>query len=486
MERIKKFWEEVSAKYGQKFPKKFVQRTCQNLPEREWESFFERCTQPLPKVIRARADFRAPPNWHVQKAAIPDLFFVNRAEKSTPIGRTREHFCGQIYAQSLSSALAVECLFRTAENFEISLKKGLDLCAAPGSKTTFLSQKMKGHRLILANEISASRQKKLAANLDRTFCPNVILTQFNGQNLNKYFAQEFDFILLDAPCSSEAFGRRDSKFFEKMWRESSIFAAAKTQKRLISAAFECLRPGGILGYSTCTSAAEENEKVIEFLLEKYGDSAEVLPISLPSKIPFKTGFSPFSFAEKVARIWPHLQNEFWDSELFFCAQIRKKKPLKIFPPKKSFVKNSPKILGKNAKAEVLKKWEKSFGIERKVFSETEFLQTADSIFLASGSAAAFASHHRHLRAGVKMLRRGEITSEFGIHFGKFASKNFVELHDAQAERFLAGYDFAAADFPALQAENGQEILVKNQGFCLGHFKVLGTKLKNKLDRNLIF
>ncbi len=208
-------------------PQKFIDRTTEILPKAELDAYFTAATEPLPKTIRINKNLtKTPKGWHLQPTAIENMFFIDRDDRDEQaLGKTLEHFTGQIYVQSLSSALPVAILNPEPED------KVLDVCSAPGSKTTFLSEKMEGVGCIIANEISSSRSKKLAANVDRLFTANVALMQYDGCRLNDFFVQEFDKILLDAPCSSEAFGRRDSKFFSKMWDEKKIFEASKITKK---------------------------------------------------------------------------------------------------------------------------------------------------------------------------------------------------------------------------------------------------------------
>ena len=455
------------------------------LPAGELDEFFAGATEPLPRVIRVNKNFVQPEGWTLKKTAISDAFFIDRKDRDrVPMGRTLPHFCGEIYSQSLSSMLPVVALD------PVSGEKILDFCAAPGSKTTFCSEKMDGGGVVVANEISSSRSKKLAANVDRIFCQNVVLTQFDGVGLNKIFGQEFDKILLDAPCSSEAFGRRDSKFFAKMWSERAIFESAKLQKKLIVAAFEALRPGGTLVYSTCTSAPEENESVVQFLCSRFPKVVEICDVGadFSSKIPFGRGVSGFDFSEKVVRIWPHRKNEFWDSEQFFCAKIRKILPCSIAPPVKFCSKNLFKICSKKSSAEICVRLSKKFGFPRDFLEKNSILSHENGIFLASREAANFAVKNPCRRVGIRILdSHGNISTEFAVRFGRLANKNFVQLSNFQVEKFLAGTDFQISDFPEFSESGaGTEIIARAGGRAIGHFKIAGRILKNKLDRGRVF
>jgi 16S rRNA (cytosine1407-C5)-methyltransferase len=472
-----------------KFPERFRERITNLLPKNELQSFFENATKPLPKTIRVSNNFIQPQGWHLKKTAIANMFFIDRDDRQEiPLGRTDAHFCGEIYSQSLSSILPVKILDPQPG------EKILDLCAAPGSKTTAIAEKLENSGVVVANEMSSSRAKKLAANIDRIGVNNVVIIQNDGIYLNTFFDQEFDKILVDAPCSSEAFGRRNSKFFEKMWHEKNIFAAAKIQKKILESAFKMCRPDGEIIYSTCTSAPEENEAVVQYLCSKFGDAVEILPISLPKNILFHKGISKWNdehFDEKISknviRIWPHLKNELWDSEQFFCARIKKVKPLKDLPNKKTSPKKSPiKVFGKNAGAEIMTKIRKKFGIERSVFGKHNLLEKNGDIFMTTKLASAFSTKNPHRRAGMKIVdQEGNFTTEFAVKFGKEANKNIFEMTAEQKFKFLTGFDLFLEN--PLGIENSEQIFMKRLGRCFGIGKVQndGKKIKNKLDRTWI-
>ncbi len=508
-------------KMKEKFPPRFVERVQEILPKNEWEDFFENATEPLPKTIRIasklsesglslqktflspdsnskklkienmsprRRGLKTPSSWHLSPTAIPEAFFIERDnQKELPLGKTLEHFSGNIYIASLSSLLSVHVLDPKPE------EKILDIAAAPGSKSTFIADRMGNTGVLVVNEPSSSRSMKLSANLDRMGTENAVILQNDGTYLNTFFVQEFDRILLDAPCSSEGFGRKDSKFFSTMWSEKKIFEAAKLQKKLILASFDMLREGGEMVYSTCTSSSEENEAVVQFLLDKFPDHVEILPIDLGT-IPHHAGVSKFGtdtfspeVVKNVRRIFPHLKNEQWNSEIFFLAKIKKTSPLPLPTKKQAPLKSSTQILGKNQSATVIQRLCKSFGWEKKIFEKKVLLEHNDAIFLTTKPAAQFAVHHPHRRCGLPLLdKHGNLLSSFAIHYGNQATKNILELTQDEKTRWLEGFDIPLTE--PIDAPDGTEILVLHERFCLGHGKVQnkGRKLKNKLDRSLVF
>ncbi len=472
-----------------RFPKRFVERISQILPKNKINDFLKNATEPLPKTIRLSTKFVQPVGWHLQKTAIENMFFIDRDDRrELPLGRTDAHICGEIYSQSMSSLLPVEILDPQPG------EKILDLCAAPGSKTTAIAEKLENSGVVVANEMSSSRAKKLAANIDRMGFSNVVIIQNDGTYLSTFFDQEFDKILVDAPCSSEAFGRRDSKFFEKMWNEKNIFASAKIQKKLLESAFRMCRPEGEIIYSTCTSAPEENEAVVQFLCSKFGSSVEILPIELPKNVLFHKGVTKWNnedfdkeISKNVIRIWPHLKNKYWNSEQFFCARIKKAKPLKNSANKKISPKKSAiKVFGKNAGAEIMTRIKKTFGIDKKVFGKYKLLEKNGNIFITTKTASIFATKNPHRRVGMLIFDKdGNFSTEFVVRFGRKATKNVFEMTKEQKLKFLEGFDLFLEK--SLEIENGVQIFMFYKERCFGVGKILnnGKKIKNKLDRTWI-
>jgi len=237
------------------------------------------------------------------------------------LGRALEHLLGYYYIQELSSMLPVIAMNPQAD------ERILDLCSAPGSKTTQISAKIKNTGTIIANEISLGRIKILASNLERCGVTNTLITKKDGITLCKKLKKMnfyFDKILVDAPCSGEGTLRSSPKTCI-MWNIKTIETLSKTQKRLFESAFEILKPNGELVYSTCTHAPEENEAVVDFILKTFKDKIKIEEIKLPIK--FRQGITQLENekfnpeVKKCARIYPQDNN----TEGFFLAKMRKVK-----------------------------------------------------------------------------------------------------------------------------------------------------------------
>ncbi len=237
------------------------------------------------------------------------------------LGRALEHILGYYYIQELASMLPIIAL-NPKENEKI-----LDLCAAPGSKTTQIAAKMKNSGLIIANEINLGRIKILASNLERCGVINTIITRKEGRALCNKLKQlnfRFDKILLDAPCSGEGTLRSTPATYS-MWNFKTIKRLSRIQKQLFETAFEILEIGGEIVYSTCTHAPEENEEVIDYILEKFKDKIKIEKIKLPIKC--RQGIINWedkkynNQVKESCRIYPQDNN----TEGFFIAKLKKLK-----------------------------------------------------------------------------------------------------------------------------------------------------------------
>ncbi len=463
-------------KSTEKFPPRWIERMKSIIPHTEWDTFLEHCTDPLPKTIRI-INITKNNNFELKKTSIQNAFFYN---SPTPIGKTIPHFCGEWYSSSLSSLLAVECLDPKPN------EKILDMCASPGSKTTFIADKMENTGVLIANEIKRARIPALQQNILRMGVHNTIITQYDATQLPDFFGEEFDRILLDAPCSGDGFGRKDKNFYRTLWKEKNITFCAQLQKKLITSAFEMLNLGGEMIYSTCTGAPEENEMIVQFLLDTYPE-AELIPITL-ANIPHTNGIHTFEEQEictnKTAsltyRFYPHLRNTEWDSEFFFIARIRKKElTQRSFTPPD--IPSSPyQKLKKNQRAEIISFLSKTFGIDRTLFGSQSILEYNETFILAAPDISWLLKRIKAEFVGLPLLEKGIITNHFAIHFGKQSQKNTIIVSPEEGTRFLYGYTVEAHSQNNIT--HPEQVLIRTQDHCLGFGKRINQSIKNKLDR----
>jgi len=212
------------------------------------------------------------------------------------LGRSLEHLLGYYYIQELSSMLPVIALAPEKN------QRVLDLCAAPGSKTTQISSEMQNTGIIIANEPSLPRLKILSSNLERCGASNVIITKKDGRDLCRRMVEmnfKFSKILIDAPCSGEG-TLKSSQKTALMWNIKTIENLPAIQFSLFRAAFEVLETGGEIIYSTCTHAPEENEGVVDKILREFEGRIEISKPNLPKELKTREGVTSWdnSVAEK--------------------------------------------------------------------------------------------------------------------------------------------------------------------------------------------
>ncbi len=195
----------------------------------------------------------------------------------------------------------------------------LDLCASPGSKTTQISQMMENQGLVIANEPSLARVAPLRSNCERLGVINVAVTRYDGRNFPR---GPFDRVLVDAPCSSEGRERRGPGVLSRCSRERSLDLGI-LQISLLKNALRLTKPGGVVVYSTCTYAPEENELVVQEVLEDTEDlRLEKVSIAGLRECPGITEWNGKRLNDALsctARYYPHIN----DTGGFYVAKIIK-------------------------------------------------------------------------------------------------------------------------------------------------------------------
>ena len=219
---------------------------------------------------------------------------------------------GKIYIQSLSSMIPPLVLAPKLE------EKVLDLTAAPGSKTTQMAGLMQNRGWILANELDSIRCERLRYNVDMQKATIVEVTNQRGEKIGNQYENQFDKVLLDAPCSGEGRFIPGNLMTYKTWSPKTVRELAKLQKKLIQSAYLALKQNGIMVYSTCTLNKEENEEVLDWAIKNLNLKMEDLKIEIREAVPgFEAGFD--SSINKAIRILPSKT-----MEGFFVAKLKKR------------------------------------------------------------------------------------------------------------------------------------------------------------------
>ncbi len=359
------------------------------------------------------------------------------------------HAAGAFYLQEAGAMVSVSALDpRPGERI-------LDLCAAPGGKTTQIAAAMQGEGLLVSNEPEPSRAKALAANLERMGVSNAIATNAYPDALASRWPEYFDAVLCDAPCSGEGMFRRepDSRL---EWKPGSPAGCARRQAEILDRAAELLRPGGRLVYSTCTFNRAENEETIRAFLKRHPDF-EPEDFSLPAIGASVNG---------CIRVWPHRVR----GDGHFAARLRKAgeggAPL---PAYKNDKNDLPFLRQLNAEICNLPDH-----MQRRIIRIGEYIY---SIPEACPDMKGLKLTHR----GLCLLRIGKNYIEpqhaLAMAIDPACVHRKYALSDGEAVRFLAGEALPC------DGEKGWTLACW-QGMALGWAKVSGGQMKNHLPKGL--
>lgn len=311
-------------------PEAFLER-MRRLLEEEYVDFLKTFEQERYQALRLnplkkRADGHSAVQWCIREAdgKVPGQYArVPWAENGyyyqteDQPGKHPYHEAGLYYIQEPSAMAPVE-LLRIQPGERV-----LDLCAAPGGKTTQIAAKLRGRGLLICNEIHPARAKILSENVERMGICNTCVLNETPERLAGVFPEYFDAILVDAPCSGEGMFRKNEAACEE-WSLENVMLCAERQKGILDCAARMLRPGGRLVYSTCTFAPEENEGSVSFFLREHKEFS-LLPVEKAalglSGCDGEPGWTrdPVPGLENTLRLWPQRIK----GEGHFAALLRK-------------------------------------------------------------------------------------------------------------------------------------------------------------------
>lgn len=350
--------------------------------------------------------------------------------------------------------------------------KVLDLCAAPGGKSTELGARLLGNGVLVANDISNSRAKGLLKNIELFGISNVLVLSEEPQKLITYFESYFDKILVDAPCSGEGMFRKDKKMVNA-WEEHGPTYFAKIQREIIIQAGHMLKPGGMLLYSTCTFDPQENEQLIEYLIQEL---SEFTIMDMKPYKDFDHGYPEVtnthdSAYEKTVRIWPHKMQ----GEGHYLALLKKEsKPLNSFCPK---IKSTQKITDKITKEfyDFFEKiswdmdWNRLYIQEERIYYLPKDMPELKGLrFLRTG-----------LYLGDMKKKRFEPSQHLAMCLQKDTYQSCINLEvtDQRVFRYLKGETIEVTD-KVILSEKGWYLVLVNS-YPLGWGKLSNGTLKNK-------
>ena len=409
-------------------------------------------------------------------------FFVDREDRSIPLGKDLLHLLGHFYFQEASSMLPVELL--EPEPGEMIL----DMAAAPGSKTSQIAAYMQGRGVLIANDIQDSRIKTLKSALQRSGVMNVVITKKVGQWFAKHMTGRFSRVLIDAPCTAQGTCRKDPDALTYC-SEHSIRKAAKLQRELLESAVHATKIGGRIVYSTCTLTPEENEEVVLDTLNKFSDQLTVLDprkmalnraevkfdraIKDSKKVQGKAGKHPF------LRIWPQT----YDTEGFFCAVLEKTAPTR--EAEKVDLKHfREKPLPGGQQKEMAAFLQKRYGTEI-IGKEEQLFDKGDHLAITTKDVARCKLPVTDYCLGLPFGRRLRdipvyIDHEMAVLRGAHATDNICVINDEQLKQLLQGQDISCDD--SLLGH----VLIHYRNWCIGRGRARNGKLKNHLPRWMIY
>lgn len=441
---------------------KFFERMSSLLTPEELEAFKNEYTKPSYIGVRVNT-LKCSKD---KLCALTDAFLENDVtpfckdgfylkDKEAFSGNHPLHHAGAVYFQE-PSAMSAAALLSPEKGDKV-----LDLCAAPGGKSTQLGACLDGTGLIWSNEIVKSRANILLGNFERCGIKNGVVSNADPESLCTALEGYFDKVLVDAPCSGEGMIRRDSNALTE-WSVEHTLSCATRQLKILESAKKALKPGGILVYSTCTFSYEENEGVIEAFLKENPDF---------ELMDCKEDFGRPALDGKARRIYP-----MDGGEGHFAAKLMKKEDYRGYVNTSSALPSPAKKIPQL----VLDFFEDTF-TDTKAFEKLYIKD--DKVYILPDVCPDLAGTHA-IRAGVLAgyIKKNYFEPEHHL-FTTADVKNVkrvldLKLSDVRVSKFLRGEEIDAEGI-----DKGYT-LVAVEGIALGFGKVSSGKLKNKYPKGL--
>lgn len=402
------------------------------------------------------------------------------ADQERP-GKHPYHAAGLYYIQE-PSAMAVAA--------ELGVQPGeavLDLCAAPGGKSTQLAACLQGDGLLVANEIHPARVKALSENIERLGITNALVTNETPERLAARFPTFFDRILVDAPCSGEGMFRKLPEACED-WSEEKVTECHLMQGDILHAAAAMLKPGGMLVYSTCTFAPLENEQSIVDFLDRHPEF-ELMPLDHAANF---SGGEPgwaspqISAIRETARLWPHRLA----GEGHFIAKLKKQEAAESEPDRpirKKKGQAGKDLAAGSGRKEAIAAWR---SLADELFPRLAARLDDPQAFTLFGEQLYYLPMPTIDLAGIKVVRAG-------LHLGTVKKNRFEPSHalalalSADQVCRTANYDaldpdllrFLKGESLSREGENGWTLVTVN-GYSIGWGKQVDGQLKNHYPKGL--
>ena len=383
-------------------------------------------------------------------------------------GKHPLHEAGAYYIQEPSAQACAEALDpRPGERI-------LDLCAAPGGKSTHLAGKMEQKGLLVCNEIHPARAKILSQNIERMGIGNAVVTNMEPAGLVPGFREFFDGIAVDAPCSGEGMFRKDENA-RLEWSPAQVAVCAARQDQILDCAAAMVRPGGRILYSTCTFAPKEDEGVVSYLLENRPD---MKLMELPAYEGFATGVPAWGNGDPALSRCVHLFPHKMQGEGHFMALFRKEGRTDLIG-QFSYAKPNPDT----------RKWLELFfqeiGLKTlggQPFDWNRVETRKDKVYYlppVTGDFRGLTFLRNGLYLGDLKKNRFEPSEPFALALRKDDTDGIISLsvNDQRLTRYLKGETLNIEQGEAAHTKGWHLLCV--EGYPLGFGKLVGNTFKNK-------
>lgn len=361
---------------------------------------------------------------------------------------------GAYYVQEASSMFLSHILQQIMPSRPV---RALDLCAAPGGKSTLMASMLPAGSLLVANEVIRSRASVLKENIIKWGRADLVVTNNDPADFSE-LSGAFDVMLVDAPCSGEGMFRKDEKAVEE-WSEANLKLCCERQKRILSDTWDCLKPGGFLVYSTCTYNRGENEEILEWIVSELEGISINIEHSFNNITPSDSETSGYHF-------YPHKT----EGEGFFIGVVQKQDGKEWIPQKsRKQDKTKPVLLP----AEL---GERLFQPEQ----YTGYLTESTTGFFPEKHREFIAALESNLRVTYKGCEAIEINNR------KIKFQHPLALYSGLRRERCTVYDtdlhtaltyLKKEDIP-VTAPNGEWVLITHRNIAIGWGKSLGSRLNN--------
>ncbi|HEX5150234.1 MAG TPA: RNA methyltransferase [Parafilimonas sp.] len=362
---------------------------------------------------------------------------------------------GAYYVQEASSMFLWQILKQLFTRD--STIKILDLCAAPGGKTTLIASYFK-NALIVSNEVIKTRANTLYENITKWGSENIVVTNNDAADF-KRLKNYFDLIVVDAPCSGSGLFRKDEDAIEE-WSESNVLLCSQRQQRILSDVYDALKPDGHLIYSTCSYSQEEDEAILDWMIDRFKVE------SLKFKVESHWNIVEARSAKHQAfgyRFWPHAVK----GEGFFIAGLKKDEP-------ESHIKQNHSSLLKatNKEIELLEK----------------YLLKDDWLFFKQNEIIRVI--HKQWQNDISLLQKNLYLKKAGVQLGEIKGNNLAPHHELALSTVINDniFKIRTSEEQALQYLRKKDVsittghkgwaLLTHKDFPLGWIKILHNRVNN--------